>query len=301
MDTYMQLDIYGEQSALDSVKAELLRLDSLLSTTEPQSDIYRLNQNHSAEVDESTAELIKKSLEYCADTDGSLDITVYPLAEKWGFIDKNYTIPKQSELDSLLKNVSYKRVETDGTKITVPDGFKLDLGATAKGYAADRAKALLEESGVKSAILNLGGTVLAYGEKPDGESWRVGITNPESTDGYMGVIECRDKIVVTSGSYERYFVGDDGKRYCHIINPRTGLPADNGTVSVTVVSDDGTKNDALSTALFVMGAQKAAEYCRANDGFDCVILTEDKTAYVTEGLADSFSLTGDGEYEKVII
>lgn len=300
MDTYMQLEIYGEQSALDAVKAELERLDGLFSSTEAESDIYKLNHSGSAEVDKTTAELIGRSLELCGLTGGSLDITVYPLVEKWGFIDKNYKIPAQSEIDSLLENVDYTKVEQNSGTVTIPDGFELDLGAVAKGFAADRARDILKDSEVKSAVLNLGGTVLAYGEKPSGESWRVGVANPENSAEFVGVIECRDKTVVTSGSYERYFVGDDGKTYCHIIDPKTGYPADNGVTSVTVVSDDGTKNDALSTALFVMGAEKAAEFCREHTDFDCVILTNDKKAYVTKGLKESFSLA-DGNYELVNI
>lgn len=299
MDTYMQLDVYGKQESLDKLKSEIERLDDLLSSTNEKSDIYRVNQSGTAEASEDTASLVKRSLELCKQTNGSLDITVYPIVEKWGFISQNYTIPSKSELNALLKNVGYDRVKSDGKKITVPSGCKLDLGAVAKGYAADRAKEILNDEGVDSALLNLGGTVLAYGKKPNGENWKVGVTDPENTDEYMGVIECADKIVATSGNYERYFE-QGGKRYCHIIDPKTGYPVDNGIASVTVISNDGTKNDALSTALFVMGVDKAKEFIKADSSFDCVILTNDKKAFVTEGLKDSFSLK-NREYEIIIV
>ena len=299
MDTYMQLDVYGKQESLDKLKSEIERLDGLLSSTNEKSDIYRVNQSGTAEASEDTASLVKRSLELCKQTNGSLDITVYPIVEKWGFISQNYTIPSKSELNALLKNVGYDRVKSDGKKITVPSGCKLDLGAVAKGYAADRAKEILNDEGVDSALLNLGGTVLAYGKKPNGENWKVGVTDPENTDEYIGVIECADKIVATSGNYERYFE-QGGKRYCHIIDPKTGYPVDNGITSVTVISNDGTKNDALSTALFVMGADKAREFIAADGSFDCVILTADKKAYITEGLTDSFTLSNT-EYETAVI
>lgn len=295
MDTYMQLDVYGTRECLDKLKTEINRLDGLLSPIDENSDIYHVNQGGTAEVSSDAVRLVKRSLELCEQTNGNLDITVYPIVEKWGFISKNYAIPSKDELNALLKNTGYGKVKADDIKITVPVGFKLDLGAVAKGYAADRAKEILNDAGVGSALLNLGGTVLAFGKKPDGENWKVGVTDPKNTDEYMGVIECADTTVVTSGNYERYFE-KNGKRYCHIIDPKTGYPTDNGVTSVTVISGDGTKNDALSTALFVMGVDKAKEYIKSDGSFDCIILTEDNKAYITEGIKDSFSLK-NSDYE----
>ena len=300
MDTYMQLDIYGDRKIAADIKAEIESLDKKLSSVNPESEIYRLNKSGRLELDGESAALIKRSVELCEFTGGSLDITIYPVVEKWGFIDKNYKVPTQTELDSLLKNVDYKKITVNGSTVGIPNGFKLDLGAVAKGYAADKSREILSESGVKSAILNLGGTVLAHGKKPNGENWKVGITDPESNENYMGILECADKTVVTSGNYERYFESG-GRRYCHIINPKTGCPADNGVTSVTVISPDGTKNDALSTALFVMGAQNASEFIKNKCGdMDFIILTADKKAYITKGIEESFSLK-NSEYEKLII
>ena len=300
MDTYMQAEVYGDRQTVNDIKAEIESLDKKLSSVNPESEIYKLNKSGGLELDGESAELIKRSVELCGFTDGNLDITVYPVVEKWGFIDKNYKIPTQSELDSLLKNVDYKKITVNGDTAVVPNGMKLDLGAVAKGYAADKSREILSKSGVKSAILNLGGTVLAYGKKPNGENWKVGITDPENNENYMGVLECVDKTVVTSGNYERYFESG-GKRYCHIINPKTGYPADNGVTSVTVISPDGTKNDALSTALFVMGAQNASEFIKNKCGdMDFIILTADKKAYITKGIEESFSLK-NSEYEITVV
>lgn len=300
MDTFMKLELYGTSENLDDVKSEIEGLDRRLSPVNPEGDIYKLNQDNAVDLDNETLGLIKRSVELCEFSEGNLDITVYPIVEKWGFINKNFRIPSQSELDSLLKNVDYRKITSDAGKAVIPDGFKIDLGAVAKGYAADKSREILKTSGVKSAVINLGGTVLAYGKKPDGSNWRVGITNPENTESYMGVLECADKTVVTSGNYERFFE-QDGKRYCHIIDPKTGFPADNGVTSVTVISDDGTKNDALSTALFIMGADRASEFIKNKcEDVDCVILTADKKAYISEDIKDSFKLT-DKEYEIKII
>ena len=214
MDTYMQAEVYGDRQTVNDIKAEIESLDKKLSSVNPESEIYKLNKSGSLELDGESAELIKRSVELCGFTDGNLDITVYPVVEKWGFIDKNYKIPTQSELDSLLKNVDYKKITVNGDTAVVPNGMKLDLGAVARGYAADKSREILSKSGVKSAILNLGGTVLAYGKKPNGENWKVGITDPENNENYMGVLECADKTVVTSGNYERYFESG-GKRSCN--------------------------------------------------------------------------------------
>ena len=300
MDTYMQLDVYGKQESLDKLKSEIERLDGLLSSTNEKSDIYRVNQSGTAEASEDTASLVKRSLELCKQTNGSLDITVYPIVEKWGFISQNYTIPSKSELNALLKDVGYDRVKSGGKKITVPSGCKLDLGAVAKGYAADRAKEILNDEGVDSALLNLGGTVLAYGKKPNGENWKVGVTDPENTDEYMGVIECADKTVVTSGNYERFFERD-GVRYWHILDPQTGEPARSGVVSVTVCGPNGERCDALSTAYFVMGAKKAAAFWKERGSESFVMLTDSGDLLVCEDLAGRFTVDEERKNAKVTV
>lgn len=141
---------------------------------------------------------------------------------------------------------------------------------------------------------------MAHGKKPGGSEWRIGIADPGNSADYMGTVSCADKITATSGSYERYFTGSDGKRYCHIIDPKSGMPADNGVESVTVISDSGVKSDSLSTALFVMGLDKATDYWRQHRDFELVILTSDKKALITPALAQSFQLKNE-QYSKEVI
>ena len=139
-------------------------------------------------------------------------------------------------------------------------------------------------------MLDLGGNVQVLGKKPNGRDWKVGLRDPSGEHTVIGVISCSDRAVVTSGGYERYITGKDGKTYHHIIDPKTGYPAENGLVSVSIVCDDGTLADGLSTALYVLGTEKAAECWREQpDLFDAVLLTEDGKMYITEGLEDSFT------------
>ena len=173
-------------------------------------------------------------------------------------------------------------------------GLSLDFGAMGKGIACDRVAENLEENQVEGACVAVGGSVLCYGAKPDGSGFRIGIRDPRGTENdMMGTIEVRsDKhpvYISTSGDYEKYFI-QDGKRYHHILKPKTGYPAESGLVSVTIVSTDGTLADGLSTSLFIMGEEKAADFWREHkDEFDAILMSDDGTLYVTEGLENDFS------------
>lgn len=304
MDTFMQCELYGVDAlTVSEIRTNLQGLDEALSVTQHDgaaNEIYNLNQSGSLTVSDSTAELTRQALALCADTDGALDITVLPLVEEWGFLSKNYHIPSKERLAQLLPLVGYDKVQLDGNTVTLPQGTKIDFGAVAKGYAADVSFGLLKKLGATRAILNLGGTVGAFGEKEGGKPWRVGIADPDNSAAYMGWLDCRDKIIATSGSYERYFEGDDGKIYSHILHPQTGVPVDNGILSVTIVSDNGVRSDGLSTALFVMGLEKAEAYYRSHRDFDYIILTADKKVYLTPGVAAAFTQANGYDYEVVV-
>lgn len=292
MDTFMSLRVSSDnadEAAL--LRAEIERLDVLFSPTSPGSDIARLNAEGTAEVDAATAEVIDTSLALCKELDGALDLTVFPIVEEWGFISKDYRIPSRETIEALLKRTGYSAVAVEGSRVTLPEGFAIDLGAVAKGYAADRCVAMLREENASGAILNLGGTVAAFGKKSGGAQWTVGIADPEQSAQYIGYVSCSDKIVATSGSYERYFVGDDGVTYCHIIDPQTGYPVQSDLLSVTVISDSGLRSDALSTALFVKGENGAADFYRAHGGFEYILLTKNRQVVLSDGIRDSFTLT----------
>ena len=291
MDTYMEITAYGAaaEAAIASCKDEICLLESLLSATDPASDIGRINSSGIAEVSPVTAEIIEYAKEIGEETDGALDITVYPVLKAWGFTAEEYHVPDSETLSGLLQRVDFTQIRTEDNTVTVPSGVQLDLGALAKGYASDKAAGILREKGVTSALINLGGNIMTVGSNQKGELWKIGIRNPFFLDENIGILEVADKAVVTSGSYERYFTAEDGKAYHHIIDPATGCPAESGLVSVTIIGGSGIMCDALSTALFVMGAEKAEEYHREKGGFDMILVTEGGEIIVTEGIADSFT------------
>lgn len=300
MDTVMELSAYGADDALmEAAEQEILGLESRLSVTDAGSEIYALDHNGLAELSPDTTELMQTALEMCERTDGALDVSIYPVLRAWGFTTGSYQIPTQEEIENLLTQVDYRKVTLENGTASIAQGMEVDLGSVAKGYTGDQVSQLLREGGVTSALLNLGGNVQLVGGKPDGSDWRVAVQDPES-DGYLGVLSLRDKAAITSGGYERYFVGDDGEVYWHIIDPATGAPARSGLISVTVIGDRGVVCDALSTALFVMGLDKAAEYWRRYGDFEAVFVAEDGSVAITSGLQDCFTLA-DGYTDRPLM
>ncbi len=304
MDTYMNMKAYGENAdeALKLAENEILRLEKLLSVTDENSDISAINnaKGNDVAVAEETAEIISKALEIGDETGGALDISVYPVLREWGFTAGEYKIPEKSTLDALIEDVDYRRIQLEDGVVTVPSNYQLDLGALAKGYTSDRVTKILAENGVESAVVSLGGNVQTLGKKPDGSMWKIAVTDPFSPDSTLAVVEVFDKAVITSGNYERYFIGEDGVRYHHIIDPDDGFPADNGLVSVTIIAESGIMCDALSTALFVSGYGGAADFWRKHGNFDMILIDDDGKIYITPGIEDSFSLSRKGCDVQVI-
>ncbi len=310
MDTYMTLTAYGENAkeAVEAGEAEIERLDAYFSTGDEGSAIYAINAAGGGELSDEAAMLVYRCLDIWEETGGIFDISIYPVMELWGFTTGDYAVPSDDALAATLEKVDAGRLaitEEDGVAyLTMDEGMEIDLGGVVKGYADDRVSEIFEEYGVENGIINLGGDVHVLGSKPDGTQWRVGIVDPNDTDGYMGGLALSDTSVVTSGGYERYFEDEDtGVRYHHIIDPRTGSSAYNGLVSVSVVSDDGTLADALSTSLFIMGVPDAITFCEehcAEDGFDALMETDDGEIYVTDNLEDAFIDLNGGTELNVI-
>lgn len=309
MDTYMSLKLYGKGNALvaNAILGDAEYYDPLLCVTDENSDIYRINhaEGEPAAVYESIPPLIEEAKALCADLDGYLNIGLYPVSTAWGFTTDNYRIPSREEIGELLKNTDYRNIVTDteNNTVTLPEGMMIDLGAVAKGWLADRAKNNLKNSGDISGIVDFGGTILPWGMKNGKELWTVGIQDPENPSAYFATLSLTEKILSTSGGYERFFIGEDGKKYIHIIDPETGYPIDNGTLSVTVVCDSGVAADALSTALFVMGEEKAEKFYQ-NDtkyGFDYILLNENNELFISEGIAGSFALSDGYDYHITYI
>ena len=302
MDTYMKFTAYGDNSeaALSDICNKIEELEKLFSVTDESSDISRINtaQGNIVNVSSDTENIISRSVEISRLTEGNADITVYPLVRAWGFTTGEYAVPTEEVIKGLLDNTGYENITLSENTVTVPENFQLDLGSIAKGYAGEICAEMLRSEGVSSAILNLGGNIQTVGEKPDGSPWKVAVTDPFSQSDFICTVEVRDKAVVTSGNYQRYFIADNGKKYCHIIDPKTGYPADNGLASVTVIGDSGTYCDGLSTALFVMGKDKSAEFWKERRDFDMIIIEANGNVLVTENIykstvfSDSSNITG---------
>lgn len=288
MDTYMNLRAYGKQAeeSLALSCEKIGELERLFSVTKEGSDIWRINHANGefTEVSADTASILRTAIQIGEETQGALDITLYPVLKEWGFTTRNYQIPEKERLKMLLSYVDYRQIALQGTQVWIPKGVEIDFGALAKGYTSDRIVEILKENGVKSALINLGGNVHTIGTKPDGSLWKIGIRNPFESSGEMCIFSTADQAVITSGNYERYFVGEDGIAYWHILDAKDGYPADNGLVSVTIIGENGVYCDALSTALFVAGREEAAAYWRDKQDFEMILVTEEKKIFITEGI-----------------
>lgn len=288
MDTVMSVTVYGGTCEEDTLQAMRIvqEAEKELDVTDETSAISQLNETGEAELSEDTAELLRRALQIRDETGGAFDPTIYDLTRLWGFTTGEYRVPSEQEIADALAKHQTSTIVLEENHVTV-SGCAVDFGAVAKGYTA--AKIAAELSDADALNLSLGGNVQLEGEKPDGTLWRVGIKDPEHTAENLGILELESGAVVTSGGYERYFE-EDGVRYSHIIDPRTGFPADAELSSVTIVSQDGLLADALSTALYVMGLEEATEFWAGRTDFEAVLVEQDGTVYVTEGLKDS--LTG---------
>ena len=302
MDTYMTISAYGDHArdCLAEAQEKILTLDSLWSVSAAQSEISLLNKTGTAEVSPETLSIIKTAMQVSADTEHTFDITIYPLVKAWGFTTDTYRVPDEQELVNLKPLVNADRITLNENTVTLETGMALDLGAIAKGYASEMAMDMLKARGLSSAILSLGGNVQALGTKPDGSLWNVAIQDPKDLQAYAGAIQIADRAVITSGTYQRYFE-QDGIVYHHLLDPSTGKPANNGLLSVTIVADSGTRADALSTAMFVLGEEAAIDFWRSGlYEFDMILIAEDGGMRITEGIKDTFVPSGDGANLSVI-
>lgn len=292
MDTYIELR-GGNSDTQNKVRAEIERIDRLLDCYDKSSALSRINRNGGGENAE-IAELLRRSNELSELTDGYFDASLGSIISLWGIGDKNY-LPSSDEVNDALLRCGYANAYADGDTIILENGTQLNFGAAAKGYASDMAAKTARENNTDEAIFSLGGNVVLIGDK-GGAGYSVSVADPrqpeKSTVGDItGLSDC---FAVTSGGYQRYFI-QDGNKYCHIFG-RDGYPAESGLLSVTVVSDQGLRADAFSTALYAMGLDKSLQFYSENGGFEAVFVTDGGKVVLTDGLKDKFKLT-NGEYE----
>ena len=291
MDTYMTIraDGAGADKAAEEAERRIREIEKKFSVTDQSSAMARLNRDGTVMLDGETGQVLSFSLAMAEETEGALDPAIYPLVRAWGWTTDQRRVPADEKIRELLPLTDWRQIRIDGDEARLAPGMAVDLGAVVKGYAGREAGRLLRERGIASAILSLGGNIEAVGNRPDGSPWRVGLRNPSGED-HIGILQVRDAAVVTSGSYERTFTDANGRRWHHILDPATGKSAASGLFSVTVIGKDGMYCDALSTALFVMGPDRAADFWRIHHDFDMILLTEDGRILMTEGAAPLFTV-----------
>ena len=311
-------DKYVAEKTFNDVFQEINRLDYLMSNYKKESVLSELNKNASAEpanCNKELASVIEQSLQYSDITDGAFDITIGPLMKKWGFFKKQGRIPNKEELESVLESVSYKNIiieektikslaKNPGTVKTVffknPD-TRIDLGGIGKGYAVDRAVSVLKQNGISSALINFAGNIYTFGTPPGKESWVIGLQHPRESEGLLGTFEIKDKAVSTSGDYEKFFT-IEGKRYSHIIDPRTGNPV-KGIVSVTIVTGNATRADALSTGVFVLGLEKGMDLIEQLPDVEGIIVYENADSKLStktsSGMQALFKNNTEGSQKEI--
>jgi len=268
MDTVMTIKIKGNRKYLDKAESVLRDIDSKYNAYNKNSYIYKLNSGEITAVPRDVAELIKFSLDVCHETEGNFNIALKDVKDLWSLESENPRIPSDELIEKALETSRYENIEVEGTNVYL-NGTKIDLGGIVKGYATDCIIGIFKSGGVKEAVVDLGGNVYAYSNCGD---VNIGIQKPFSQRGDVaGIISVNDKAVISSGIYERYFE-KDGKVYHHIFNPDTGYPSDNSVSSVTVTGVDSALCDAYSTALLVMGEEKAAEFYKRQGNFEFAMI-----------------------------
>lgn len=291
LDTVVSVTVYSEEDAklIPDCLALCAEYEKLFSRTDPESELYALNQRGSARVSPELLELISTALYYCELSGGRFDITMGKLSDAYGFSSDSPALPPAGDIAEMLSHTGYEKILIDGSTVTLTDpGAVIDLGAIAKGYIADRLGELLREKGVESAIIDLGGNILCLGSKPDGSDYNVGIQYPyRDSNLIVTSAGLSDMSVVTSGVYQRYFE-HEGKTYHHILDPETGLSIDNGLLSVSIISEKSVDCDALSTTVFSMGLEEGLELVNSLPGVWALFITEDMELVYSEGFEDEF-------------
>lgn len=305
MNSAITIKAYGKsaQSGIDSAVSVINSLDSALNPKYDGSTVNAINssQGQSVVLTGQVAEMLLTAQKVYSLSGGSFDPTVYPLVKAWGFIDGLYRVPSESEIEGLVKNVDFSKVsisamsDSDSYLLTMPAGMELSFAAVGRGCAAMYAVRAMEAAGVESGIVSIGGNVQALGTKPDGSDWIIAVQNPTNPAEYVCTLNLKEGCaVVTSGGYQRYFTDDDGNTWTHLIDPNDGYPAESGLLSATVVCDDGIFADALSTALCIMGEDKAVKlYEDSGEGFEMLLITDDGRILVSDGLIESVERSND--------
>lgn len=271
---------------------EVVRIEKMISSWDPNSETSLINYNAGLKPVKVSPELfglIERAMKISALSNGYFDISFASIDKIWDFSDAhNHTqanLPSEDAIKASIALINYKNIILDHDNATVflkEKGMRIGFGAIGKGYAADRARAVMEKLGVTAGVVNAGGDLIAWGTKPDGKPWSIGIADPKHEGEVMAWLDLTDKAVVTSGNYEHYLM-INGKRYCHIIDPKTGWPV-TGLRSVTIITDHAEIADALATTVFVLGKADGLALIDQLNGVECIIITDEDEILYSDNL-----------------
>jgi thiamine biosynthesis lipoprotein len=295
--TIPMADTAAARRAARAAHRALMRVDSLMSNWTTTSEVARLNRvagRETTTVELEVASVLRAALAIGHESGGAFDITVEPLVRAWGFLGGTPRVPDSTTIRAAFANVGAQRVQFDPVQRRLRfehDGVRIDLGGIAKGYGVDAARAALEAQGVENALVDLSGNMFALGHPVGAPSWRIGIREPRDRMPYFARLTLTGRAIATSGKYEQ-FVAADGRTYGHIIDPRTGAPAE-GLIAVTVMARDAMTADAWGTALFVLGPAAARRATLEREDLDAVLVVPGEavdTVFVERSLQGQFTL-----------
>src|SRR3989304_2203416 len=295
MGTIVEITVAArdERTADEAINAafkEIGRLEDIMSTYKPESDISKVNTAagiHPVKVHKDLILAVKKSLQFADLSGGAFNIAIGPAIDLWN-VTESEEIPTPAELAVIRPLIDYKNViinENDGTIFLTKNGMRINLGGIGKGIAADYAHNVLKTYGISSGIIAVAGDLHAIGKRPDGSQWTIGITHPREKDSTVAKVHLSDMSISTSGDYERFFI-KNGVRYHHILSPETLYPS-RGFQSVSVLARDSTTTDALSTAIFAMGPDAGIKLIMKLERVEAVIVREDGSIWMSPGLKEN--------------
>lgn len=276
--TLVDKDSLSAEKNIDKSVSEIRRIENLISEWNPETQISEVNRNAGikpVKVDAEVFALTEKGIYFSQLTDGAFDISIVAMDKIWKFDDSMNELPSEESIRNSVKNVGYQNIILDKTNSTIflkNKGMKIGFGSIGKGYAADKTRELMKSFGVKAGIINASGDISTWGTQPDGTPWAIGINNPFKNDTIAAVLYLKENAVTTSGSYEKY-AEINGKRYSHIMNPKTGYPS-TGLTSVTVVGPNATMANGFSTSIMVLGRKKGLKLIKKFPDYQYLLITD---------------------------
>jgi len=279
--------VLGDQY-IDAAVAEITRIERLISSWDPQSQTSEINRQAGikpVKVDLELYQLIERAIGISKLSDGAFDISYASMDRIWKFDGSMTEIPSEEAIKQSVSKVGYQKIKlnpSDTTVFLTEEGMKIGFGAIGKGYAADQAKALLIEKGVKGGIINASGDMNSWGKQTNGDDWKVAITNPLNKDKAIALFPLNNSAVVTSGDYEKY-IELEGRKFAHIIDPRTGYPT-SGIISATVFTPKAELADALATSIFVMGINAGIDRINQLPNIECIIINDEGKVFTSANI-----------------